>query len=254
VRDRDARLQRVAGMLGLEQLLQRKPAQLSGGQQQRVALGRAIVAEKPVCLMDEPLSNLDAQLRAEMRREIVALQRRLGLTMIYVTHDQVEAMSMADQVVVMRAGKLEQAAPPDEIYDHPASAFVAGFIGAPPMNLLPLARTAGGMVIDGTDAPVLAPLTDQELLAGIRPEALAPARVNEFAPVLHLAVEHSEYLGADTILTGRVHPSPHRLQARIAGRWHTATGELVALRFDHESLHLFDRSSGMRLQRAPALA
>jgi sn-glycerol 3-phosphate transport system ATP-binding protein len=218
-----------------------------------VALGRAIVARAPVCLMDEPLSNLDAQLRAEMRREIVALQRRLALTMIYVTHDQVEAMSMADQVVVMRAGRLEQAAPPDEIYDDPASAFVAGFIGAPPMNLLPLARAADGMVIDGTDAPVLAPLSHQELLAGIRPEALAPARAHEFGPVLPLAVDHSEYLGADTILTGRVHPSPHRLQARIAGRWHAASGELLALRFAPEALHLFDRASGARLRRVPAL-
>jgi sn-glycerol 3-phosphate transport system ATP-binding protein len=252
--ERDRRLAHAADLLGIRQLLARKPSQISGGQQQRVALGRAIVAQAPVCLMDEPLSNLDAQLRAEMRREIVALQRRLGLTMIYVTHDQVEAMSMADQVVVMRAGKLEQAAPPDEVYDRPASAFVAGFIGAPPMNLLPLVRTAGGMVIDGTDAPVLAPAANEDVVAGLRPEALVPARANEFGPVLQLAIEHSEYLGADTILTGRVHPSPHRLQARIAGRWHTSPGELVALRFEREALHLFDRASGARIQRTPALA
>src|SRR6187401_582074 len=136
--ERDARLKRAAGILGLEQLLGRKPSQLSGGQQQRVALGRAIVAETKVCLMDEPLSNLDAQLRVEMRREIRELQQRLGITMVYVTHDQVEAMTMADQVVLMRNGRIEQDAPPDEIYENPASIFVARFVGTPPMNVVPL--------------------------------------------------------------------------------------------------------------------
>ena len=131
--------QRAAGILGLDELLERKPSQLSGGQQQRVALGRAIVAETPVCLMDEPLSNLDAQLRVEMRREIRALQRRLGMTMVYVTHDQVEAMTMADQVVLMRNGRIEQDAPPAELYERPATIFAARFIGTPPMNVLPAA-------------------------------------------------------------------------------------------------------------------
>ena len=139
------------------QLLERRPAQLSGGQQQRVALGRAIVAQAPVCLMDEPLSNLDAQLRAEMRREILALQRRLGITMLYVTHDQTEAMAMADQVVLLRQGRIEQDAPPAELYERPASAFVAGFVGAPPMNLLALERRGAGLVPRGLDGPVLAP-------------------------------------------------------------------------------------------------
>src|SRR4051812_1591503 len=143
VRDREARLARVAALLGLEKLLHRKPSQLSGGQQQRVALGRAIVAEAPVCLMDEPLSNLDAQLRGEMRREIRALQRRLGMTMLYVTHDQVEAMTMADQVVLMRNGRIEQDAPPAELYERPASIFTARFVGTPPMNVLPAALVTG---------------------------------------------------------------------------------------------------------------
>ena len=134
--ERARRLTRVAGLLGLDALLARKPSQLSGGQQQRVALGRAIIAETPVCLMDEPLSNLDAQLRAEMRREIRALQQKLGITMVYVTHDQSEAMSMADQVVLMRAGRVEQAAPPDQLYANPATVFAARFIGTPPMNVL----------------------------------------------------------------------------------------------------------------------
>src|SRR5918995_7455102 len=137
--EREARLRRTAGILGLERLLDRRPSQLSGGQQQRVALGRAIVAETPVCLMDEPLSNLDAQLRVEMRREIRALQRRLGITMLYVTHDQVEAMTMADQVVLMKDGRIEQDAPPAELYERPASIFVARFVGTPPMNVVPAA-------------------------------------------------------------------------------------------------------------------
>src|SRR6185369_3106167 len=143
VADREARLARVASLLGLEALLQRKPAQLSGGQQQRVALGRAIIAETPVCLMDEPLSNLDAQLRGEMRREIRSLQRRLGITMVYVTHDQTEAMTMADRIVLMRGGKIEQLGTPEELYERPASAFAASFIGAPPMNLMQVPGTEG---------------------------------------------------------------------------------------------------------------
>src|SRR5882757_4452918 len=137
--ERTARLTRAAGILGLETLLERKPSQLSGGQQQRVALGRAIVAETKVCLMDEPLSNLDAQLRVEMRREIRALQRRLGMTMLYVTHDQVEAMTMADQVVLMRNGRIEQDAAPAALYEKPATIFAARFVGTPPMNVIPAA-------------------------------------------------------------------------------------------------------------------
>src|SRR5947199_7927762 len=151
--ERDARLKRAAGILGLDALLDRKPSQLSGGQQQRVALGRAIVAETRVCLMDEPLSNLDAQLRVEMRREIRALQRRLGMTMLYVTHDQVEAMTMADEVVLMRNGRVEQDAPPAELYEHPASIFVARFIGTPPMNVVPAALVASAGAWAAAGAP-----------------------------------------------------------------------------------------------------
>src|SRR5205814_5849622 len=143
------RLRNVAGLLGLSGLLSRKPSQLSGGQQQRVALGRAIIAEAPVCLMDEPLSNLDAQLRQEMRSEIRNLQRQLGITMVYVTHDQVEAMSMADRVVLLNRGRIEQNATPVELYERPANTFVARFIGTPPMNLLPLDLCPGGAAIAG---------------------------------------------------------------------------------------------------------
>jgi len=252
--ERDRRLAHAVDLLGIRALLSRKPSQISGGQQQRVALGRAIVAQAPVCLMDEPLSNLDAQLRAEMRREIVALQRRLGLTMIYVTHDQVEAMSMADQVVLLRLGRLEQAAAPDEIYDRPANMFVAGFIGSPPMNLFPLERTSSGMVIEGTAGPVLAPPGPQDLVAGIRPEAFYPTRPNDFDPALGLAVEHSEYLGADTVLTGQVASTRHRIQARLPGRHPASAGEIVRLSFPIDAIHLFDAQSEMRLARTPAPA
>ncbi|TAM86513.1 MAG: ABC transporter ATP-binding protein, partial [Candidimonas sp.] len=138
-RDYERRLKQVADLMGLSPLLSRKPAQLSGGQQQRVALARAVISEAPVCLMDEPLSNLDAQLRHEMRREIRALQQKLAITMIYVTHDQTEAMSMADRVVLLRGGKIEQHDTPERLYARPRTEFAARFIGTPPMNLLLLA-------------------------------------------------------------------------------------------------------------------
>ncbi|MDE3122757.1 MAG: ABC transporter ATP-binding protein, partial [Paracoccaceae bacterium] len=171
------RLMRVARMMGLEQLLDRKPAQLSGGQQQRVALARAVISERPVCLMDEPLSNLDAKLRAEMRVEIRALQQRLGLTMVYVTHDQVEAMTMADRIVLMNAGRVEQEGTPEDIYARPASTFAARFIGSPPMNLIPAEALQAGPA---------------GRLAGLRPEDMHLADTG--VPV---SVKGSEYLGAD---------------------------------------------------------
>jgi sn-glycerol 3-phosphate transport system ATP-binding protein len=247
--ERDRRLHQAADLLGIRALLSRKPSQISGGQQQRVALGRAIVAQAPVCLMDEPLSNLDAQLRAEMRREIVALQRRLGLTMVYVTHDQTEAMSMADQVVVLRAGNLEQAAPPAELYDQPATLYVAGFIGSPPMNLLPLEVRGAVMVIAGTDGPALAPRTDAPTIAGIRPEAFSPGLPN---PALPLSVEYSEYLGADTVLTGRIAATPHKVQARLPGRHCTAPGETLRLGFLSDAVHLFHADTGTWRAQAAA--
>src|SRR6516165_11769458 len=181
---------RTAELLGLERLLDRKPGQLSGGQQQRVALGRASVAQTPVCLMDEPLSNRDAQLRGEMRREIRALQRRLGITMLYVTHDQVEAMTMADRVILMRAGRIEQNGPPAALYERPETIFTARFIGSPPMNVLPAAMLADcGTLAASTPA-------QRDLAAmcfGIRPEALRIAA--EGLPARVVAVE---YLGGDS--------------------------------------------------------
>jgi sn-glycerol 3-phosphate transport system ATP-binding protein len=249
--ERQKRLARAVDILGIGHLLTRRPAQLSGGQQQRVALGRAIVAETPVCLMDEPLSNLDAQLRADMRREILALQRRLGITMLYVTHDQTEAMGMADQIVLLRDGHIEQDAPPAELYERPATSFAASFIGTPPMNLFPLERREAGMVLRGSEGPVLAPPMAETALGGIRPENLRLAESGIVA-----IVRHAEYLGADTIVACETGDST--LLARLPGRVMLGLGETIRLNTD-EPIHLFDSSTGRRREalarlpeRAPA--
>jgi sn-glycerol 3-phosphate transport system ATP-binding protein len=230
--ERDRRLAAAAAMLGLDKLLDRRPGQLSGGQQQRVALGRAVVAEAGVCLMDEPLSNLDAQLRAEMRREILLLQRRLGITMLYVTHDQTEAMAMADQVILLRGGRVEQDAAPAELYARPATRFAAAFIGTPPMNLLPPAA--------------LGPAPAGTASTGIRPEAVRLERGGIAA-----RVEHAEYLGADTNLTLALDGAT--LIARVPGRVQAAAGSAVAIGWDPADLHFFD-AAGARLQHQEAFA
>ncbi len=231
--ERRARLERAVAILGIGHLLGRRPGQLSGGQQQRVALGRAIVAEAPVCLMDEPLSNLDAQLRADMRREILELQRRLGITMLYVTHDQTEAMGMADQVVLLRDGRVEQDAAPAELYARPATGFVATFIGTPPMNVFPAAVLAGsGLAFQaGT-------------LAGIRPESLSLAGAGIAA-----TVTHAEYLGADTVVTCAV-ASGARLLARLPGLAAQRPGTAVHLACGPHDIHFFDPASGRRIVTA----
>ncbi len=235
--ERARRLERAVDILGIGQLLARRPGQLSGGQQQRVALGRAIVAEASVCLMDEPLSNLDAQLRAEMRREILALQRRLGMTMLYVTHDQTEAMGMADQVVLLRDGRIEQDAAPAEMYAKPATSFVAGFIGTPPMNLLPI----DGCVVRGTDVTVVArPMQDG--LLGLRPEALRLAETGLPARVIT-----AEYLGADTVIACRV--GAGRVLVRLPGKIDLAEGSEIHLCYSDAAVHLFDTASGRAIAR-----
>ena len=218
VRDRAARLARAAEMLGLGALLERKPSQLSGGQQQRVALARAIVAEAPVCLMDEPLSNLDAQLRGEMRREIRALQRRLGITMVYVTHDQTEAMTMADQVVLLRAGRIEQVGTPEDLYARPATAFTASFIGAPPMNLI----------------------REGDRLLGVRPEDMRLAPGNGRAA----RVESVEALGADSLVALDAAGQP--ILVRVPGRASARAGDTVHVSWDTAHEHRFDASTGGR--------
>src|ERR1051325_40940 len=231
---RDARLKRAAGILGLEQLLDRKPSQLSGGQQQRVALGRAIVAETRVCLMDEPLSNLDAQLRVEMRREIRALQQRLGMTMLYVTHDQVEAKTMADQVVLMRGGRIEQDAAPAALYEKPATIFAARFVGTPPMNVIPAA------LVSETLAPAPNGRARDTLAVGVRPEAAHLAA--DGVPATVAAVE---YLGADTLLDARI--ADQSFVVRVSGRANASAGDKVAIRFNPSAVHWFDRSSQRRI-------
>ncbi len=227
------RLNEVADLLGLSGLLDRKPSQLSGGQQQRVALGRAIIAEAPVCLMDEPLSNLDAQLRQDMRAEIRQLQRQLGITMVYVTHDQVEAMSMADRVVLLNEGRIEQNATPVELYERPANTFVARFIGTPPMNLLPLERGAAGAVVAGTEGPAVAPADCSGLTLGVRPEHVSLA----FDRGVPATVAAIEYLGADSLVTCRLGATT--LAARVPGSVGLARGDLTRLSWATGAQHLF---------------
>jgi sn-glycerol 3-phosphate transport system ATP-binding protein len=240
--ERGERLERVAELLGLKPLLARKPSQLSGGQQQRVALGRAIIARAPVCLMDEPLSNLDAQLRAEMRLEIRALQRKLGITMVYVTHDQVEAMSMADRVVLLRAGRIEQNGTPVELYEDPANTFVARFIGTPPMNLLKREAGRGGAVIAGTDGPAVFDGAFATGMLGLRPEHMQLA----FETGVRAAVEGVEYLGGDSLVSCRIGAQP--VAVRVAGSVGLSRGDSTWVRWAPGAQHYFD-VNGLR---APA--
>jgi sn-glycerol 3-phosphate transport system ATP-binding protein len=218
-KERHERLSTVADLVGLAKQLDRKPQQLSGGQRQRVALARAIVSQNPICLMDEPLSNLDAQLRHDMRVEIRALQRRLGMTVVYVTHDQVEAMSMADHVVLLREGRIEQEGTPAQLYARPATTFAARFIGTPAMNLVPLHS--------------LQPGAASGLTAGIRPEHIRFSDQGVSALVLA-----AEYHGADTIVTAQVNGSS--LLVRTPGQVDLAAGSQVRLGWEQGAVHIFD--------------
>ncbi len=249
--ERATRLRAAAELLGLATLLDRRPSQLSGGQQQRVALGRAIVAQTPVCLMDEPLSNLDAQLRHEMRREIRALQQKLNITMVYVTHDQTEAMTMADQVILMRNGRIEQDAPPAELYARPATAFCARFIGTPPMNILALADGPSGAIVRGGDGKAVLQGRGEGLLLGIRPEDIEISN----AGGVSARVEAVEYLGADSIIAAAI--GDQKLSVRVAGRALLGTGARIQLVWPAEKQHLFDAATSRRIDdavRPPALA
>jgi sn-glycerol 3-phosphate transport system ATP-binding protein len=240
----ERRLARTAELLGLSTLLDRKPSQLSGGQQQRVALGRAIIAEAPVCLMDEPLSNLDAQLRQDMRAEIRNLQRALGITMVYVTHDQVEAMSMADRVVLLNRGRIEQNATPAELYENPANTFVARFIGTPPMNLLPLVAGPAGAVVAGTDGPAVAPAECAGMTLGVRPEHIGL----RFERGLRAEVASVEYLGADSLVACRLGSTP--IAVRVPGAVALARGETAWIEWPPGAQHLFD-AGGARVAGEP---
>jgi multiple sugar transport system ATP-binding protein len=247
----DERLNRAASILGLTDLLDRYPRQLSGGQRQRVAMGRAIVRDPQVFLFDEPLSNLDAKLRVAMRTELKELHQRLKTTSVYVTHDQIEAMTMADQIVVMRDGLVEQRGRPLELYDRPANLFVAGFIGSPAMNFLPgtLRRANSGARIDlGPGVSVPAPRdalgTDgQRIVFGARPEHLTLASGGQGITAAVVVVEPT---GADTQVFAKFGNT--EMTAVFRERHDFRPGETIALVPDHERTHLFDAESGKSLR------
>ncbi|MFP5020490.1 ABC transporter ATP-binding protein [Pseudonocardia phyllosphaerae] len=235
------RVDEAAGILDLTELLQRKPRALSGGQRQRVAMGRAIVREPAVFCMDEPLSNLDAKLRVSTRTQIASLQRRLGVTTVYVTHDQVEAMTMGDRVAVLDHGVLQQCAPPRELYDHPANAFVAGFVGSPGMNLVTLPVSDGRVSLG--DSTIAVPRgSSGSVTVGVRPEDL---RIVDTGGV-EATVDVVEELGADAYVHGSA-PGGSTFVARVDPRAMPARGAAVRLAPDPERVHLFDGATGARL-------
>ena len=271
--ERDRRVREAARILDLdESMLDRKPKQLSGGQRQRVAMGRAIVREPKVFLMDEPLSNLDAKLRVQTRSQIAELQRRLGITTVYVTHDQVEAMTMGHRVAVLAGGKLQQCASPRELYDNPVNQFVAGFIGSPAMNLQTAPLTDGGARLAGAVIPLpagvrAAAARDKltELVIGVRPEHLhladaagsgaaagavaspAPAGNLTAGTVLGGEVLLVEELGADALLHVRLDEDGGSVVARTEGRKSPAPGQRVALRVQPDDVFAFHPGTGARL-------
>ncbi|WP_026785185.1 ABC transporter ATP-binding protein [Pleomorphomonas koreensis] len=237
-----AEVRKAADILSLTPLLARKPAQLSGGQRQRVAMGRAIVRHPKVFLFDEPLSNLDAKLRVQMRAEIKALHRRLGTTIIYVTHDQIEAMTMADKIVVLNGGRVEQIGAPLDLYDRPANLFVAGFIGSPAMNVLPAAPAGDALlVIDRFRLRRPDAATGTTLRYGIRPEDML---IGGEAAVEGI-VEVIEPTGAETHLTLRI--DEHVLTMVTKERPAVAAGDRLAVSLAPGRGHLFDAESGIRL-------
>ena len=245
----------AADTLDLAKLLDRKPKALSGGQRQRVAMGRAIVREPAVFLMDEPLSNLDAKLRVETRANIAALQKRLATTTIYVTHDQVEAMTLGDRVAVLKDGLLRQCASPRELYDRPADSFVAGFIGSPAMNLRPVPLTPDGVELDGQTIGLPRTMHGaasqaglDSVLLGVRPEALRLAGEQEHA--MTMRVDLVEELGADSYVYGTVAiaGSEQRMIVRAGGRDRLEAGSRVKIAVrDPEELHVFHPETGERL-------
>jgi multiple sugar transport system ATP-binding protein len=233
----DTRVKEAGRILRLDNLLGRKPRQLSGGQRQRVALGRAIVRYPRVFLLDEPLSNLDAMLRVQTRIELQKMHQRLGTTFIYVTHDQVEAMTMGDRIAVMKDGVLQQVAPPREIYDRPVNMYVAGFIGSPRMNFLPVTVSDGQAKASGFELKLpKAPGLERGVL-GIRPEHFLPTMSADDAAI-ELQVEVLEVLGADQYLYGKV--GSDDLIARVDPQLKVGVGDIVRLAVNMQRLHLFD--------------
>ena len=230
----------AAKMLGLEPFLQRKPRQLSGGQRQRVALGRAIVRNPQVFLLDEPLSNLDAQLRVETRINLQKLHRDLGSTFIYVTHDQVEAMTMGDRIAVLRDGLLQQVASPREIYEQPANMYVAGFIGSPKMNFIPVTVQGQKATASGFDLELPRPPGIERGVLGLRPEDLSED-TRDGTTVIDMTVEVLEVLGSDQYLYGKV--GGDDLVARVDPHLKVFVGDRVMLGINMRRLHLFDSAT-----------
>jgi ABC-type sugar transport system ATPase subunit len=230
------RVEAAARILDIEPYMARMPRQLSGGQRQRVAMGRAIVRDPKVFLFDEPLSNLDAKLRVQMRTELKRLRERVATTAIYVTHDQVEAMTLADRIVILNQGLIEQVGTPEEVYDHPASTFVAAFIGAPPMNLLPATALPADRLPRTERSP-------QDLLVGVRPEHLL-WHDGASAPLIEGRASVVEPLGSDTLVSLDV--AGASVIARLPPRIVRRAGEAVRLTVDPANLHLFDKATGRR--------
>ncbi|HEV7370837.1 sn-glycerol-3-phosphate ABC transporter ATP-binding protein UgpC [Arenibaculum sp.] len=239
-----ARISEAAEMLGIAQLLDRKPSQLSGGQRQRVAMGRAIVRRPKVFLFDEPLSNLDAKLRGQVRTEIKRLHQQMGTTIIYVTHDQVEAMTLADRIVILKGGEIEQVGAPDDVYNTPASVFVAGFVGSPTMNFVRALLDGSDLVFAGGDRLALPAgrvaglggFRGREVIVGVRPEHFAPGPAGEHT--LSGRVQVVEPLGSDTLVHFGL--GDGMLTARLPPEFRPAVGETIRIGVDPARIHLFD--------------
>ena len=254
----DTKVAKAAEILNIEHLLQRKPKELSGGQRQRVAIGRAIVREPEVFLFDEPLSNLDAKLRGHMRAELALLHKRLGKTTVYVTHDQVEAMTLADRIVIFDKGQIQQVGTPSEVFNQPASLFVAGFIGTPTMNFFnaEFVKTAGRSVLKGKGFEMAAPqwlqasalVPGQALTVGVRPQTLHACASPDTAS-LSIKVDVVEYLGTESQVVGHLDvPGGQRVSAIAAGDAKAMLHESLHLSVAPEKLHVFDSASGRSLR------
>ncbi len=254
--DIDAKVATAAKVLNIEHLLKRKPKELSGGQRQRVAIGRAIVREPQVFLFDEPLSNLDAKLRGHMRAELAMLHERLGKTTLYVTHDQVEAMTLADRIVIFDKGRIQQVGTPGDVFNRPANLFVAGFIGTPTMNLFQVQRVSdhGHLVLRGSGLslpvpswlPTTAHAPGQPLVVGMRPQTLQPSTERS---TMTIHVDVVEYLGTESQIVGHLQaPDGQRVSAIVPGDAKHLLHQTVSLTADPESMHVFDAGSGLSLR------
>jgi multiple sugar transport system ATP-binding protein len=241
-------IDKVARMLRIDGLLDRKPAELSGGQRQRVAIGRALVRDPKIFLFDEPLSNLDAKLRMEMRAEIKHLHRMLGTTVVYVTHDQIEAMTLATRIAVMNKGQIEQIGTPEDIYSRPASVFVAAFVGAPPMNMIEATMDKDGLHLDGSmqHLALAGGKTEaRKVILGVRPEDIHLADPSDDF-VIEAAVDFAELTGPNIIVFARLNGTP--IIASLPPHSHVAADTLAKFSFSRRDMHLFDKETGKRIE------